>query len=303
MKKNGIKIVILVLVGLFSQQLEAQKLYFKVNTGYNLSVGKSFEPFTDSRSIRNGDAEISSSSVVKGASLGKGLDFGFTAGYKFNENMSFELGVSYLLGGKINTENYSESNYSNGNDDYFNIYESKTEFKANMLKINPSVCFNLGIGKIDPYLRVGVLIGVGKVFYSDEDFNSRLEDIFDGSSNSTQIQQSSSIREHEFNGGVAFGYNAGLGVIYQLNDNLSLFGELNFTSISYSPTKGEMTRYEVDGEDRLSELSTSRKEIEFEDEFSQNSLEAEDEDQAGKSLKVSFPFSTIGLNVGVVFAF
>lgn len=301
MKKNGIKIILLVLVGFFTQQLMAQNLYFKVNAGYNLSVGKSFEPFTNSRSIRNADESITSSnSVVKAGSLGKGLDFGVTAGYKFNEKISFELGVSYLLGGKINTEDYSESTYSYGNDDYFNIYGSETEFKANMLKINPSVCFNLGSDIIDPYLRVGVLIGVGKVFFSNENFSSRREDFQEGGA-----VNSTSIREHEFYGSIAFGYNAGIGAIFKLNDNLSLYGELNFTSMSYSPTKGKVTRYEQDGEDQLSELPTSQKEIEFKDEISYNSSYDEDvdEDKAGESLKVSFPFSTVGLQVGVIYAF
>lgn len=300
MKNYGIKIILFIVIGIFSQTLVAQKVYVKLNAGYNFANGNQFEPFTDSRSIRNSDGDrTSTESVVKAASLGKGFDFGITAGYKFHENMSIELGLSYLVGGKINTESYTKELGYYGGDNSEHIYERKAEFKANMLKINPSICLNLGADKIDPYIKVGVLLGIGKINYNLARTSSNVEDSQDFSYNST----SNSISKYEFNGSFAFGYNAGIGVVYKLDDHLSLFGEVNFVSMRYSPSKGKITKMEQNGVDQLSDMTTYETEVDFVEEITSNSSSVHDEDQADKSLKVSFPFSSVGLNVGIIYAF
>jgi hypothetical protein len=72
--------------------------------------------------------------------------------------------------------------------------------------------------------------------------------------------------------------------------------------MNYSPKKGEVTKYTKNGEDILSSLSKSEREIEYVDHLSGNSNDF-NPDETGKNLVLQFPFSSIGLSVGFRYSF
>lgn len=263
MKKNII--LTLIFCALFSVTF-AQGLYVGVNAGYAMRSASWFNTT---------DVDINNSEV-KPMSLGLGFDAGLNLGYMFNKNVGIELGASYLIGGK----NKFKYTYSDGTEEVF--------YKASMIRIIPAVVIAAGFETIDPYAKFGALIGFGSFKYESEG-------TYDDAFRSTMATEE--VYKVKYKGGVAFGFYAALGANYNLSEKLALFAELNLESMSYAPTKGEITEYTIDGVDQLGSMDVKDKEWEFVKEI--NYDENIPDTSPDKELKEKYPFSSIGLNLGV----
>ena len=102
-----------------------------------------------------------------------------------------------------------------------------------------------------------------------------------------------------FNGGIATGFTTTIGASYALNDKISLFGDLNFVNMSYSPTKGMITKYTEDGVDLLPSLDPIDKEIQFVDSYVEDDNIQPSITEPTKALKIKFPFSSAGIHIGI----
>lgn len=208
-------------------------------------------------------------------SLGKGGNAGINIGYMFNQNLGAELGVDYLFGTKY------DAKYRDPSDpDYtFDQYLS-----AKMVQFKPSVVLRTSYDQITPYAKLGFVIGVGSTIKYEENEHF-------GSNNYEY--------EMEMKEGVGFGLNGAIGLDYALNNNMSVFGEITAVSMNYAPKKGYVTQALQNGTDYLPELSVRDKEIEFLDDFTDNGSANEPE----KQQRQSYPFSSIGLNLGLKYRF
>lgn len=250
-------------------KLNAQKMYFKINTGYGFKMGSQNSEYFNF--INRSDGSNNTVYEQINFSLGKGINLGGSFGCMFNKNIGTEIGLNYLIGYK-----YEASLKPNtGNPSY--LYLS-----SRMIRINPSIVLSTANEKINPFAKFGFIIGSGSILYEEDEYVS-------GSQEETK---------YKMNGGFAFGLSSALGISYKLNDNIDLYGELNMINMSYSPKKAEMTEYKVNGVDKLSEVPTYYKEVEFEDEISENSNTTINESQPRKELKQSFSFGSLGLNIG-----
>ena len=197
-------------ISLFANNLFAQGAYVNINAGYGLSMSSqnlnNFYNSTDGLTSRT-DEQIN-------LSLGKGLNIGGALGYMFNKNIGAELGISYLLGGDSEAKHID----MDGTTDY--------TLSSKMLRINPSLVIAAGFEKINPYAKFGFVIGSGSIMYEYID------------NDGTDIE----IWKEKFNGGLAFGLNAGVGALYNLGEKMSFFGELNMVNLSYAPTKKEVKK-------------------------------------------------------------
>jgi hypothetical protein len=207
--------------------------------------------------------------------LGKGLNAGINFGYMFNKNIGFELGGNYLLGGKIN------GSYTSYTGDYLN-----SEVSAKMLQIKPSLVFRSDLDKFNPYAKVGMIIGSGKII------NTTVEK--DGADLET--------RTLELDGGMPIGFQASIGTLYKLNEKLSIFGELNLVNLNYAPKKGHITEATLNGINQLPTYTISDKEIEFTSSFT-NTGAPLNPNAPSKSPTLDFSFSSFGLNVGLLYQF
>ena len=271
MKTNYLNTFLIVsLATLFATNLRGQGVYIGINGGYGfmMSSGNLSNFYTLTTS--------SNSETYKqvNLSLGKGIDFGGSFGYMFNRNIGAELGVSYLLGGKSKAQDI----YQSGKTDY--------TISAKMLRINPSIVVASGFKGINPYAKIGLIIGTGSV-------NTETIDNNGGDVSRALIKM---------NGGVAIGGNAVLGVLFDLSKKISFFSEINMTNLSYAPTKGKAIKATYNGIDILSDLTTSQKEIEFVDSFTESNTPPPDS-KPSKSLKTKYPFGSIGINLGIKFSF
>lgn len=294
--KKVILCLVVAATALFAQQANAQEtqassakkgLYFKINGGYNFAASNSQHstgetpiaifpyPLYNGTENLAGDIEWE----VVNVNLGKGFNFGGTVGYMFNDRFGAELEVDYTLGAK------TETNVKNLSGNYFN-----QSISSKMLQFKPAFVLSAGYSKLNPYVKLGGIVGLGKI--KQEVQNKSGADL-------NEV-------EAEAKGGVAFGFHAGIGLSYGITSKLSLFGEVTMNSLSYAPKEGKLTKYTVNGVDELPTLNTSQKEYDY--------IEGNpyllafgggatiDPTKPLRSPKTSYNYNTIGVNIGVKYS-
>jgi len=275
------KVALLMFISLFSIAAYSQ-FYINVGGGYNLGIATQ-SLFSNYESTDN----IQKIENVK-TSLGKGLDFGLNLGYMFNGNIGIDLQCSYLLGDETTGE--FKDNYTFFSSNYYD-YE-KISIKSQMFRVNPSIIIASGFDKLDPYAKFGVILGFGSItlnYLYEEYENNQLQD--------------KEVVKWKMDGGMAFGISSALGLMYHISDLISVYGELNLVGMSYAPKKGVMTEYTINGTDQLPGLTTDDKEIDFVDDITYDYDNPPSSAEPMKELKFYFPYSSIGLNIGVRFSF
>ncbi len=282
MKTNfkTISALLLVLFSMGVQQVKAQTdkgFYASLNSGYNVGTGNIDVYSSMILGIANStqiDASTYQQEYLK-INFGKGFNAGANLGYVFTKNIGLELGVNYLFGGKTEGKQTDLSgNYSN------------TEAFAKMIQIKPTLVFRAGYDKINPYAKVGMIIGSGKITNTRNEKNG--VDVFK--------------ETIEFDGGIPIGFHASLGTLYKLNEKLALFGELNLVSLEYAPEKGKFTESFKNGVDQLPTMTIREKEIEFVDTYISSGAPS-NPNEALKTPKIPFSFSSFGLNIGLQYQF
>ena len=260
----------------FTNAQSDKGFYMNVNSSYNMGTGNvdylksSFLGMFNSTETSSSRTE----ELVK-VNLGKGINVGANFGYMFTKNIGFELGANYLLGSKIKA---SQTSYTG---DYGN-----SEIYAKMIQINPTLVFRSGFEKINPYAKVGMVLGSGKIINNQNHKNG--EDV----TNTTL----------ELDGGTPIGFHASIGTLYNINNKIALFGEVNLVSLEYAPKKGNFTKYIKNGEDILPLLQTRVKEVEFSDSFTETGEES-NPNEPSKAAFIPFSFSSFGINVGIQYQF
>ena len=255
---------------------KAQGTYVKLGAGYNFGVGS----INSSNVTQNGSGSTGSNTfeLVK-TYLGKGVNAGAAFGYMFNENVGAELGIDYLVGDKSEIE-FKETSF-----------HGTSEVYSRMLLLKPSLVISAGKEGLNPYARFGIVAAKGTV-------HEKGTATLTSSSNITTEES-----ELEYSGGWALGMQGGLGVEYNLSDNMAFYSELTMSNLAYSPDRSELTKLTENGADKLSEKTTNYKETEYTDEYTQNSSVPRNDSEPNKQLKFSMPFGSVGIGVGLKFKF
>jgi outer membrane protein W len=272
---------------LFATQAYSQ-LYVSAGGGYGFSMAPN-SSFSGTEYTRNpsGTGTVETYKISNGTgSFGRGLQFGATVGYMFSENIGAELNVGYLLGSKITS---TDNELKNNGD----TYSSTATTSGNMLRLTPALRFSVGKDKLKPYMRVGLVIGVGNKIsttFSSTDFHS--------SGGYTNTDQS----EMAVTGGVSMGFAAGVGVKYMFSEKVGIFAELGMISQAWAPSKSVLTKSTTNGVDNLPFLTTSQKETDYSTSYTTSS-NTFSPGLPSTALKQYTPFSSIGVNVGVHLSF
>lgn len=283
------KVVLLMFINLFSIAAYSQ-FYINVGGGYNLGIAnQTLLNIANQTLLINYEStdNIQKIENVK-TSLGKGLNFGLNLGYMFNGNIGIDLQCSYLLGDETTGE--YKYNYTYFNNNYYDF--GKISLKSQMFRVNPSIIIASGFDKLDPYAKFGVILGFGSItlnYLYEEYENNQLQD--------------KEVVKWKMDGGMAFGISSAFGLMYHISDLISVYGELNLVGMSYAPKKGVMTEYNINGADQLPGLTTDGKEIDFVDDITYDYDNPPSSAEPMKELKFYFPYSSIGLNIGVRFSF
>jgi hypothetical protein len=247
---------------LSSHNYSRQSAYVNINAGYSFSMN--------------------SQNFGQVLSQGKGLNFGGSFGYNFNRYIGVELGFSYLIGGR-----YKEKIYDYFSEDLSNnVYRSKSHkinntLSSNILIINPSLVISPGLARVNPYARLGLVIGTGSVI---EDYEGTVSEVFVNYTTGYEQYYTDIYNDKlKFKGGISIGLNAAIGAVFTLKDNMSLFSEINIINMLYVPAKVELIKATENGVDLLPYMTTDEIEMNVYNEF--------------------FPFRSVGLNFGIRISF
>jgi opacity protein-like surface antigen len=275
--KKFIKLSSIAILSLLSNTLTAQQneggFYVSLATGYAFgsSTGESI-PIQNSTETSE---DVSKNEVVS-YSLGKGINFGGTIGYMFDKNIGAEVGINYLKGAK-----------TVGLDTRLNGERVENSIAATMLQINPKLVLALDYEKINPYAKFGLIVGISPSVETTEDKTEITDEL---------PVKNLSVRE--FYGGQAFGFNAALGLMINLNANFGLFGELNLNNLSYSPSDSTLRKSTIDGIDNLPNLTENEKNFKYLKEYTSSTT-----DETNILPKFTLPFGSIALNIGAKYSF
>lgn len=289
MKTNYFKqLSIVFAISLFAKTLLAQGPYVYIDPGFNFKMSTQnidgFHNFTlVSRVDTSGQTSSLNTYEQVNVSLGKGFTIAGAFGYMFSKHIGAELNLSYLIGGKNKAE--SSSTYYTPTNVLSNT--GKTSLSGSMFRINPTLVLEGGCENFNPYAKFGLLIGIGSILKVQNDDNNGV--LY--------------TRKTCLNGGMALGFNAGIGASYRFCENFFLFGELNMVNLSYAPTRGKLIEATYDGEDVLEDMTIREKETEFVKEYSDEYNVPVDTSEPKKELRQKYPFGSFGINVGVKFRF
>lgn len=273
----------LMLVGLTSMALA--QFYVRAGGGYGFpmateSVGE--KNLEKSTTIGNNYEYSNTSENVK-ASYGAGLNFNIGAGYMISRYIGVEIDFSYLAGKKIETSDI----YRYQSDNFFAKDEVIETTKSKSLFISPSFIITPGVDTKVPYGRFGIVMGIPS-----------MEAVSEGYDDTDGLETYEFT--YEYTGGLSFGFQGAVGMNWVLNNYINLVTEINFTSMSYSPEQMELTKVIYNGDNQdLDQLPLYLRKTEFKKKVTNES--EPDINKPRQALRESKPFSSLALQVGVVY--
>lgn len=266
---------------LMSGSLSAQKFYSRFSAGYSAPIAsQSVDPIGDfgfskfSLGSENPNDDFAEGINV---SFGEGLHSNLGLGWNWTENLALELNFSYSFSRKFKSEQIIPGEQ-----------EIRFDLRGKMFSLNPSIVINSRIAESNfaYYSRIGLIVGISTSIVQNENYL-----VF------FPVRTEGSI-SYASKGSIPIGYNGAMGIKWKL-PKLTLFAELDFRALSYSPKTRIMTAADNNGESILENYDTREKEIEFVKVLDPSSFGYNDSDKPGKVLERSYSFSSIGFNFGV----
>lgn len=253
-----------------SKFVEVGDLYIRAQLGFAWGTHSEILNQTTTTSGNENTTVLTEAMKVR---YGTGLPFGIGVGYMLTKNIGVELGIDYFngFGTKIVNNNDGE--------------EAKIVTSALHLSVVPSVVAKIEVGNVIPFIRMGLDVSVVNQVKTHMTGYTYL------------FKASSGKRSQRDYGGLTLGINAAAGVEFPLSKMISIFGEIQADQVSWSPKHGKVTKYEVEGEDMLSSLSTRQKQWDYVKSI--NSDDPTPSDEANKVLRITHSFDNVGLVVGV----
>lgn len=241
------------------QFASSQGVYFTGSLGYGLSAGTQYLGRNETSTVVGGTPVTSYEGVY--GSYGEGLKLAGSMGYMFTKQLGAELGLSYWLGKSFDIT--STSSTSSATD----------AWSGKGLIVTPSVVVSAGMERVNPYARLGLVLGFMKV----------VDEYSSGSTSGTTTE-----RTYEETGALAFGYAANVGLLIPAANALDFFAEFGLNSATYSPSQRELTKYTSNNVNLLPTVII--KKTDYQDDYT--SLDQNISRAARR------PFSSIGIAVG-----
>ncbi|NQT77964.1 MAG: hypothetical protein HQ565_09640 [Bacteroidetes bacterium] len=291
MKKStliaGIPVFMIVLF--FTVNAFSQKLYINAALGYGLGTQKSFFQMSSGNSYIYYDTVYENNKFeLKRISFGQGANFEIGVGTFIGKHIAIEINGFYQMSQK--NEIYYKDLINIVNVFKVQITQEKV-IKGRMFGIRPNFVLRGGGDKIRPFLKIGGVIGFGKIIEEDDII------IYNPIPGYLPREDIESVLTYKRQ--LNLGYSAAIGFDVFVGEGTRFFVECAYTAINYVPISAEYTEYKYMGKDELNNLTTGERYYEFVDEYS--TAENDNENTPTKSLKYPFSFSNIGARVGFIF--
>ncbi len=267
----------------------AQGFYLKGGVGYALPVaGQTLDgggmPYAGSISqVTNTNVSLQYS--VKKVSFASGGQLSLGAGYMFNANLGVELNAS--VGVALRK---FESTY-NREDQTINTYAKHkyTQYASAPVILSPSAVIQVQQNSLTLYARGGVALPVSNKLI----FTADVQESYDPSQAARTGRVTSEIKTR-----FGLGFSGAMGVRYPIADNIELWGEAAFLSLSLYTKEEHVTEYMVNGQNVLSYLSPTDLHHTYDMDGNSNDITTSTQSPA-----YSVPFSNVALNLGIAFTF
>lgn len=231
---------ILVALLLVQEATAQQGLYFRFNTGFGVAANGDVLGIEQQTDATNGEVTASN----KYGSLGVGIPLTLGVGYKFTPHVAFQIHGTYLLGSRVETARFEVNSGSQ-------TFVSTQEAYTRQIQLSPALVihpFQDG-AMISPYVRFGAVIPVSGATYgerrgdlaADPDFGT-LTIFNEFSDPGLQAEGDATI-----NGAFSLGFNAALGLDYNVNPQLAVFVEASYVGLRIRRATYQVDRAEIIG--------------------------------------------------------
>lgn len=266
--KNHLTILIFLF---FSFQAKAQEWLLNFDAGYGFNIATESILFGSSFSLEDYEQEFNSLIYT----YGRGLNFNTEIEYVTPKKIGFGLGIAYLKSKE------------------FEMVDRRldvvfTEFwSARMFRFFPYLKLRHAFDSFSIYTKFGYLLGVG----------GRIENNWTYSPENDTESALKTIRSKGF----SHGGTAGLGIEFRINDHLNWSTEIKLMIQSYGPKRGRVVERFRDGKNTLEETDIWLNETNY----VKNYIEGVgpnreiDYSKPRTQLRKQYPFSSVGINIGV----
>lgn len=209
-------------------------------------------------------------------SFGAGRNYSISFSRFLNASIEAKCMVSYLDGSTV----HRAVNFPNSS--------SISSYKTSAFWLSPTLILNLGKHRIRPYAYAGFMLGISPQIID------RQKTMSTGRATDTK---------YVYYGGSVYGLSSGIGVKFYPGKNTKWYfsSEARLISASYGPKKGALVRYYVDGTDVIGTLSTHEKKVIYKDKYTVDDAAPENPDEPAIYSRRFYPFSSLGLNLGVYY--
>ncbi len=259
-----------------SATVYAQDSYFSFQAGYGLGL-----PGFPTLEITGDTAQ--SVAVVKNRQIAGGLNASASFGFMSRDNWGLDFGIQYQnqFGQTITDQGIIPVSTPNG----VELVTSTTDhtYRGQSIRFTPAV----------------------RVQSDGRDFNffatfgpSVVLNSFSETTDANQGTSSSFVRKEEYNMTLSFGLLATGGIEFELDRDLYFTTALQLAGGYISPSKSEITQFDVNGESILDDLQTVDIETEYERELVDTGAQ-QDPNSPSKEFRFSYAYNAVNLMVGL----
>jgi opacity protein-like surface antigen len=258
----------------------------------------------------------SSVQFIRG-SYGQGMNFTLGLGYMINPYIGFDMGINYQQSSKM--KSVETHDIILNNPPFVNIklgqpITATISTSAYTLSLMPSIVVAAALPnwKAYPYARLGLTLPVFGALFHDLDIVVP-DSLFDKNPGFDEllgkepyyIGRKTDVRL-ETHGTISLGFNGAVGVAYKPLPFLNVFAEVNAQYLTVRAKDTKITKYDIDGVDKLEERGKYRTEFVYSDKLNTESNNADfnpnyDRTKPKDDLRKNAPFHYFGFNVGVTF--
>ena len=263
-----------------SASLFAQPFMISIAGGFCAPIASSFNSTYETEFQNQGFPKYYTAyQSLKYTSYGQGGNFAFAFDWFSKYNIGCGINMNTLI-----SSPYSYSafvTYLNGGSATFDFTDHPSSFQ-----FIPHIDFKHNFKIVSPILQMGMLIGITHV---KQDYQA------DYSSGGVVT---SSINLH---GGALLGFYSSLGLAFKVSKVVRITLGVNCSVGSYSPSRWDRTSFEVNGSSQLSSLPISQTQGVYVTKLDLTAAQSSGE--PSRNLKFAIPFSNVGFDAGIAFAF
>lgn len=277
-----------------------QQFYFRVSAGYSFESGKTEFNNADPNGLtgimQSTDVTVNADGSVNvkalNGTVGAGVKANVTIGYMFNPYIGAELGVSYFHGDKTLIGRLRSPQVVSEENTYLRGFD-----------VAPGIVLTPNFKTINPYARMGLIVPIA----GELNIETRAKQANAGGPGTDIMVEAKS----EVKASFSVGYFGAMGLNYPVNNNLSIFAEVEIKNLSIKSKSAEITEYATtaisNGQSQVvpgkqwSDLPIYEKQFEFTDDFTQSSTTVPNQNEPRKIPTQFVNASGTGINFGIRF--